>query len=50
MPTANTFSSYWSGIHGISDIFRNDFLNFDEMRTENRAENPIVLLIKRGGM
>ena len=47
MPIANVLSSYWSYIHGISDSFRNDFLNFNEMRTENRTENPIVPLIKK---
>ena len=30
-----------------SDSFKNDFLNFNEMRTENRTENPIVPLIKK---
>ena len=47
MPIANTFSSYWSHIQGISDSFRDDFLNFSEMKTENRTENTIVPLIKK---
>ena len=44
---ANIFSSYWSQIHGISDSFRNDFLNFNDMGTGNRIKNPIVLLIQK---
>ena len=47
MLIANIFSSYWSEIHAISDSFRNDFLIFNEMRTENRTENPIVQMIKK---
>ena len=31
----------------MSDRFTNDFLNFNEMRTENRTENTIVPLIKK---
>ena len=31
----------------MSDSFTNDFLNFNEMRTENRTENTIVPLIKK---
>ena len=30
----------------MSDRFTNDFLNFNEMRTENRTENTIVPLIE----
>ena len=47
MPIANIFSSYWSYIHGISEIQRNDFLNLNEMRTEHRTENPIIYWLKR---
>ena len=47
MPIANVLSSYWSYIHGISDSFRNDFLNFNEMRTENRTEYSIISLIEK---
>ena len=47
MPIANIFSSHWSKIQGISDSFKIDFLNFNEMRTESRTENPIIPLIKK---
>ena len=41
MPIGNIFSSYWSNIYRISEIYRNDFLNLNEMRTEHKRENPI---------
>ena len=49
MPIANILSSYWSQVHAIAEIgfLMNDFLNFNEMRTEHRTENPIDPLIKR---
>ena len=31
----------------MSDRFRNDFLSFNEISTENRTENTIVPLIKK---
>ena len=47
IPIANIFSSYWSCVNGISESQRNDFLDFNEMRTEHRTENRIMYWLKR---
>ena len=44
MPIANIFSSYWSYIQRISESYRNDFLNLNEMRTEHTRENAVLSL------
>ena len=41
MPIVDIFSSYWSYLHRISESYRNDFMNLNEMRTDYRRENPI---------
>ena len=46
-PITTISSSYWSKIHEISDSIRNDFLIFNEIKTENRTENPIVPMLKK---
>ena len=47
MPISNICSSYWSYIHRISKSQKNDFLNLNEMRTEQRTENLIIYWLKR---
>ena len=42
MPIANMFSSYWSYTNGISESYRNGFVNLNEMRTEHRTDIPII--------
>ena len=42
MPILNLLSLYWLWTHGISESYRNGFLNLNEMRTEHRAEIPIA--------
>ena len=34
MPIAKIFSSHSSKIHGISESYKNDFQNFNKVRTE----------------
>ena len=41
MPIVDIFSSYWSYLHRISESYRNDFMNLNEMRTDYRRGNPI---------
>ena len=47
MLVGNIFSKYWSYIHGVAESHRNDFSNFNEIRTEHRAENRIIYWLKR---
>ena len=47
MPIANIFSSYWSYIYIISESYRNNFLNLNEIRTEMQKRKSNRLLIKK---